>query len=237
MVAARTEVTPQHAALATLGREMRQRYETAPEFVPETLRRAIAEGLLPPGTRLRQEDLATTFGISRIPVREALRVLEHDGLARSERNRGYTVTTLDPDQIEDIYDLRIVLECEAVRLAVPLLTQADVDELQRLHDRMEAAIGEDDRLGSHEHFYGRLYAVTARPRLLGLIDRLRQEVPRSLRWRVSQHTPHHHDAFFTAVKDGDTDLAVAELEAHYRTVVALLHRHLRETKVAPERGH
>jgi DNA-binding GntR family transcriptional regulator len=216
--------------------EKRARRATAPEVVIETLRQAILDGHLPPGTRLRQEELAIAFGVSRIPVREALRVLEHEGLARSERHRGYTVASLEADELEEIYELRIVLESHAVRQAVPLLTASDLEDLQRLHDEMEAAPEGDERLACHERFYGRLYAVTARPRLVGLIDRLRQEVPRSLRWRISQHSPHHHDAFFAAVRKGDPELAVDELRSHYEKVTALLRRYLREAKTARDRS-
>ena len=81
-----------------------------------------------------------------------------------------------------------------------------------------------------EQFYLKLYGVTARPRLVGLIARLRQEVARSLRWKLVQHSPSHHDIFFDAVKNGDADLAAAELASHYRKVVALLRRFLREAK-------
>lgn len=216
--------------LAALVTEMRARYETAQELVLETLRTAILDGVLPPGTRLRQEDLAEAFDTSRIPVREALRVLEYEGLAESEPHRGFAVTALDADQIEEIYDLRIVLESHAVRVAIPLLTDADLTDLQDLYDAMEAATEDDVRLAKREQFYLRLYGVTARPRLVGLIARLRQEVARSLRWKLVQHSPSHHQIFFEAVKNGDADLAAAELASHYRKIVALLRRFLREAK-------
>jgi DNA-binding GntR family transcriptional regulator len=217
-------------ALDSLIASMRAHHETAQELVLETLREAILDGILPPGARLRQEDLAAAFRTSRIPVREALRVLEYEGLATSEPHRGFTVTALDADQIEEIYELRTVLETHAVRLAIPLLTQPDLDELQRLYDEMEAAEAADEKLARREQFYLRLYSVTARPRLVGLIARLRQEVARSLRWKLVQHSPSHHEIFFEAVKSGDADLAAAELAAHYRKVVALLRRFLREAK-------
>ena len=208
----------------------RSKYPTAQELVLETLRHAILDGVLPPGSRLRQEDLATAFRTSRIPVREALRVLEYEGLATSEPHRGFTVTALDADQIEEIYELRTVLESHAVRVAIPLLTQPDLDELQRLYDEMEALGVADEKLVAREQFYLKLYGVTARPRLVGLIARLRQEVARSLRWKLVQHSPSHHQIFFDAVKSGDADLAAAELASHYRKVVALLRRFLREAK-------
>jgi DNA-binding GntR family transcriptional regulator len=209
---------------------MRSSADTTQEFVLEALRAAILDGVFPPGARLRQEDLAVTFGTSRIPVREALRVLEYEGLAASEPHRGFTVTSLDADEIDEIYDLRIVLESHAVRLAIPLLTQHDLDELQHLYDDMAAETDRDVRLQIRERFYLRLYGVTARPRLVGLIARLRQEVARSLRWQMVQHSPSHHEVFFEAVKQADADLAVAELASHYRKIAALLRRFLREAK-------
>ena len=219
--------------LVGLIEDMRPRYETAQDLILETLREAILEGILPPGSRLRQEDLADAFETSRIPVREALRVLAYEGLATSEPRRGFTVTALDADQIEEIYDLRIVLETHAVRLAMPLLTEQDLADLTALHEAREAASTIDEKLALREQFHLRLYAVTARPRLVGLIARLWQEVARSLRWQIVHHSPASHDAFFEAIKAGDEERACAELTAHYRRVVALLHRFLREAKEQP----
>jgi DNA-binding GntR family transcriptional regulator len=220
----------QPAALSDLIDSMRDRYSTAQDLVLETLREAILEGILPPSARLRQEDLASAFNTSRIPVREALRVLEYEGLARSEPRRGFTVTALDADQIEEIYELRTVLESHAVRVAIPLLTQPDLDDLQRLYDEMDMTAPADEKLGKREKFYLRLYGVTARPRLVGLIARLHQEVARSLRWQLVEQSPSHHEIFFDAIKNGDADLAAAELASHYRQVVALQRRFLREAK-------
>lgn len=223
--------------LADLVQTRRTQYATSQELVLGTLRAAILEGIIEPGTRLRQEDLAAAFHTSRIPVREALRVLEYEGLAASEPHRGFTVTSLDADQIEEIYDLRIVLETHAVRLAIPLLTEADIAELQQLYDGMEASEDSDSRLATREDFYYRLYSVTARPRLMSLISRLRQEVARSLRWKRVQHSPAHHAVFFEAIKAGDADAASRELASHYLKVAALLQRYLREAKEPTLRNH
>jgi DNA-binding GntR family transcriptional regulator len=235
MATAEERAASDDGRLQALVETIRGRADTTQEFVLEALRAAILDGLFPPGARLRQEDLALAFGTSRIPVREALRVLEYEGLAASEPHRGFTVTALDADEIDEIYDLRIVLEGHAVRLAMPLLTHHDLEELQRLYDEMEAETDSDRRLASRERFYLRLYGVTARPRLVGLIARLRQEVARSLRWQMVQHSPSHHEVFFEAVKQGDADLAVAELASHYRKIAALLRRFLREAK-EPQRN-
>jgi DNA-binding GntR family transcriptional regulator len=194
------------------------------------IRERILSAGLPPGTWLRQEELAATLGTTRVAVREALRILETDGLVRSEAHRGFVVSELDADQVEEIYDLRIALESHAVRLAIPLLTAEDLAALDALHGAMAQEEDPDSRLAIRERFHARLYDVTARPRLIAAITRLRQDVARSVRWRMIDHSPRYHDAFFEAVRDGDADLACAELAAHYRKIGALLQRFLREAK-------
>ena len=187
-------------ALVSLIEKNRSEHQTAQDLVLETLREAILDSVLPPGARLRQEDLAAAFQTSRIPVREALRALEYEGLARSEPHRGFTVTALDGDEIEEIYELRSVLEAHAIRLALPAADSAGPgQDLQQRFERMEQAESPDEKLAMREQFYLRLYGVTARPRLVGLIARLHQEVARSLRWHLIEHSP-SHEIFFDAIK-------------------------------------
>jgi len=201
---------------------------TAQQLVLTSVREAILAGVLEPGARLRQEELADVFRTSRIPVREALRALEYEGLVESEPHRGFTVTSLDADDVEEVYDLRILLEGHAVRLALPLLTDEDLTELEAVFARMNDAATPDEQLAAREGFYLRLYSVTGRPRLVGLIARLRQEVARALRWPTIQHSPSIHEQFFEAVKTGDAERAVALLSGHYRRVASLIRRYLRE---------
>ena len=136
------------AQLAALIEELRPRHQTAQDLVLETLRSAILDGILPPGARLRQEELAGAFETSRIPVREALRGLEYEGLVSSEPHRGFTVTSLDADEVEEIYDLRTVLETHAVRLAVPLLMDSDIEELEALFQALMQATDDESRLAA-----------------------------------------------------------------------------------------
>ena len=206
---------------------------TAQDLVLTSMREAIMTGALPPGSRLRQERLAELFGTSRIPVREALRALEYEGLVTSLPYRGFTVTELDADDIEEVYDLRIVLEGHAVRLAIPLMTDEDLRELEDLYAQMSGEPS-DAQLVARERFYNRLYSIASRPRLVKLISRLRQEVARSLRWPTLQHAPEHHEQFFAAIRAGDADKAVAQLTSHYRRVAVLIRRYLRDA-VANER--
>ena len=209
--------------------------QTAQDLVLASMREAILSGALPPGARLRQEKLADMFGTSRIPVREALRALEYEGLVTSVPYRGFTVTELDADDIEEVYDLRILLEGHAVRLAVPLMTDEDMRVLEDLYAGMTGAAPGDAQLAARERFYIRLYSMTGRPRLVSLISRLRQEVARSLRWPTLQHAPAHHQAFFDAIRAGDADRAASQLADHYRRVAILIRRYLRGEKGA-ERG-
>lgn len=215
-------------ALQRLIDQARETHVTAQELVLHTVREAIMTNIFQPGVRLRQEELAEAFGTSRIPIREALRALEYEGLVQSIPHRGFTVTRLDADDVEEVYELRILLESEAVRLAIPLLTDEDMLELERLFDRMSTAESPDEQLAGRERFYLRLFAVAGRPRLVGLITRLRQEVARALRWPTIQYSPSHHARFFDAVRAADTEEAVGQLAGHYRRVAALIRRYLRE---------
>lgn len=204
---------------------------TAQDLVLTSLREAILSAALPPGTRLRQEKLAELCGTSRIPVREALRALEYEGLVMSLPRRGFTVTELDADDIEEVYDLRIVLESHAVRLAVPLITDEDLHDLEELYGQMVAAGSGDEQLAARERFYTRLFSITGRPRLVAQISRLRREIARSLRWPTLQHAPEHHERFLEAIRAGDADGAAAQLASHYRRVAILIRRYIRDASV------
>jgi DNA-binding GntR family transcriptional regulator len=218
------------AQLGVIVDSARASHDTAQEIVLGALRRAILEGVLEPGARLRQEDLATVFDTSRIPVREALRALEYEGLVESEPHRGFTVSSLDADEIDEVYELRIVLESHAVRLAVPLLTDTDLAELTTLYRAMTDAEDPDAQLAHRERFYLYLYSISGRPRLVAMIVRLRQEVARSLRWKLVQHSPSHHEEFFEAIRAADAERAAQKLTSHYRKVAALLRRFLRDSE-------
>src|SRR5689334_5025020 len=85
------------------------------DAVASALRDAILRGALPGGAHLRQEELATRMGVSRLPVREALRQLHGEGLVTLAPNRGAEVVALAPDEVHEIYDIRIALETMALR--------------------------------------------------------------------------------------------------------------------------
>lgn len=209
---------------------------TVQDLVLAALRDAILSGVLEPGARLRQEELADLFGTSRIPVREALRALEYEGLASSEPHRGFAVAALDADDVDEVYELRTLLEGQAVRLAVPLMTDEDLAELELLFLRMQAAADPDEQLAAREAFYTRMYGITGRPRLVALIARLRHEVARTLRWATLQHSGAIHEGFWEAVRTGDAERAVTQLAMHHRRVAALIRRHIRAAETTTRGG-
>ena len=206
----------------------REQSSTVQELVLVSLRRAILRGTLEPGARLRQETLATTFGTSRIPVREALRALEYEGLVTSEHHRGFTVASLDPDDLNEVYELRALLEVHALGIVLPLLTEEDLADLKSLFGDLRAATTADEQLATRERLYWRLYSVSGRPRLVSLIMRLHQDVARLLRWATVEHSALAHEQLFEAIQARDVERASRHLKDHYRRVGALIHRRLRE---------
>ncbi|MFC7397354.1 GntR family transcriptional regulator [Chelatococcus sp. GCM10030263] len=109
------------------------------------LRRQIINGQLPEGTPLRQEKLAADLGVSRVPLREAIRQLEAEGLVVSEMHKGTVVSSLSLEEIEELFDIRIRLETWLFEVAIPRLTDADFD-------LAEAVIDEAMRVGSVENW-------------------------------------------------------------------------------------
>lgn len=102
---------------------------TAQEAVLAQLRRAIVSGELRPGEPIRQSALAERFGVSRVPLREALKILEGEGQVTYRPHRGYVVTELNMDDLLEVYRIRELLEGEAARRAVPRLSETDIATL------------------------------------------------------------------------------------------------------------
>ena len=102
---------------------------TVKEQLADHLRDEIVRGTFEPGERLRLEDIASRFEVSTMPVREALRDLESEGLVTIYPHRGAVVTELTAEEMEDIYDIRATLEAMATRLAVPRMTESICEEL------------------------------------------------------------------------------------------------------------
>jgi GntR family transcriptional regulator of gluconate operon len=119
--------------------------------VAAALRRAIVLNTLAPGVHLQEPQLAHKFGVSRMPVREALAQLEHEGLVRGEPHRGTFVVGMSPRDVDEVYDVRRLLEVEAGQLAAERATAETLATLQRLVDEMDRLVRSNQR-----HLLGRL---------------------------------------------------------------------------------
>ncbi|HLG50672.1 MAG TPA: GntR family transcriptional regulator [Chloroflexota bacterium] len=139
------------------------------EFVAAALRKAIITGELGPGVHLQEPLLAQKFGVSRVPVREALAQLAHEGLVRSEPRRGTFVVGFTADDVHEVYDMRRLLEGEAGRLAAQRATAQDIARLQQLVGEMERAvqIGHVERVAAPDiAFHRAIFEIAGRRRLL-----------------------------------------------------------------------
>ena len=145
---------------------------TVVDAVTEQLRRLILSGAVKDGSPLRQDALAEEMGTSRIPVREALSRLESEGLVASFPHRGYVVTGLSRSEIQELFDLRVMLEPELIRVAIPKLTEAVFAEARTLVRKFDDAIGSEDMHSWGElnrRFHMVLYAPSDRTRTLEIV--------------------------------------------------------------------
>jgi len=162
---------------------------TVADATTERLRSMIISGELSDGAPLRQDSLAEELGVSRIPVREALSRLEAEGLAASEPHRGYVVTALSRDEIEELFDLRALLEPELVRLAIPRVTEAELEHAQSILARFNAELDGDDIHSWGElntRFHLALYAPAGRRRTFEIVRGLLRNTDRYTRLVLTQ---------------------------------------------------
>lgn len=233
----RTEAAKQERAQAL--HELAQRHEAAyrsvGEMAYEVIREGILGGTLPPGMRLRQETLAESIGISRLPIRSALIQLEAEGLVVFHARRGAMVRTLSIDEAAEVYQLRVLLEREALRLAMADMTPERVEELRALARATDDTSEGGEFVEARASFYATLYDAEARPIMWEMIEQLRIKLGRYvLGWRMvsSDGHQHSHEELVEAVAAGDVDRALHVLETHLRQVRDGVFDLLREADVA-----
>jgi len=201
--------------------------------IEERLRSAILDGRLEPGLALRQQELATLFGVSRMPVREALRQLEAQSLLQVVAHKGAVVAPLIGEDAVDTYALRVILESEALRQSIPLLDADDIALARSYIAQLEnetrhAEIGRLNRL-----FHMSLYSKASNQKLLRLIENELNEEERFLRFHLSSMglgklTQDDHIGLVDAANDKSVEEAVRILERHLnngaKTIKAYLSR-------------
>jgi DNA-binding GntR family transcriptional regulator len=201
-------------------------YEPLARQVARALKDAIAEGRLKPGDPIRQEAVAKEFGISRIPVREALRQLENEGLVVHRPNSGARVAILDFEECVAIYKIRERLEPLAIGESAGRLTEEQLETVARLARELEGLTHDRDRwlMGDRE-LHLACYAGVGTPPLLNMIEGF---------WNTTQH---YRRVLLTTFSDADFDVVSAD---HRLMVDALVNHNARAAeelvRIAMERS-
>ncbi len=199
---------------------------SAADAIATALRSAILSGEIAAGQPLRQASIADRFGVSHIPVREALRHLAAQGLVTIRPNRGATVGCLSAGEAKELLEIRGVLEIQAVRWAIP---RADAT----IFDRAEEALDESERtenaarwMDINWRFHSALYERAERPRLLAMIESLKAQIDRFLRVLITcsdyrKQAQTEHRAILAAYKVRNA-AAVSELLGQHMTETSRL---------------
>lgn len=154
---------------------------STPAAVAAWLREAIASGRFLDGDPMPQDTLAVQLGVSKIPVREGLRLLEADGLVAFLPNRGVVVAAMSADEVREITEMRVALETAVLARAVPRFAAADERRARRLLEDLDEARDPAQRSTLNWQFHAALYGPASRPRQLDAIRRLHVLVDRYMR--------------------------------------------------------
>lgn len=193
--------------------------QAMPTVIADELRIAITSGKLKPGTALRQEDLAEEFAASRIPVREALRQLEAEGLVSISPNKGATVVSLTTAELQEIFEIRAMLEPAALDFAFPNITTEVLQKAAKLLDELSKKPSETAWGSVNWQFHLLLYDCAKRPKLVAMIDSLRISSERYLTARTKSsdyksQAMSEHRQILQYCLDGKRKEAVAHLKHH-----------------------
>jgi len=203
---------------------------TAAETVLHELRSALAAGRLLPGKQLVQEDLAEDLGVSRVPIREALKILEGEGHVTYHPNRGYFVTELSADDLIELYRIRQILEAEALAQAVLEVSDADIADIEAILEQVEQAAdsGDVERLTeANRAFHFSIIELSGMNRLSRLIRQLwdASDIYRTVYFRdpVNRERVHsEHREIIDALKARDAQALIGAQNSHREQAVAAL---------------
>ena len=214
-------------------------HRTLSAAIVEQLRRDILDGRYAAGEQLRQDALAAPFQVSRIPVREALFQLEAEGLVLIEPHKGAIVSSFSLDEINDVFDLRVLLEPRLLAQSAPRLTAADIAEVSALDAQFTSAINAQDvaqwgQLNARYHLA--LYRHAGQPRTLAIVTALLQTSDRFTRLQMNRasalnRAENEHRKLLRLCQEGKVAQACEHLVAHIEKVrqdlLALLKRNAR----------
>lgn len=207
-----------------------RRRETAQQVVLDHVRQLISTGTLKPNDRIRQEQLAEELATSVVPVREALKILEAEGMVQYVPHRGYSVTRLSLPELTETYLARRLLEDEVVRLGAPKLTADDFSALEQAMDAMEKA-GDAGDIGAmieaNKTFHFLIFAAAQMPLMANYIRMLWQSTDAYRAFYYGEGAARdrvhaEHRRIVEALRDGDVERAIAELHQHREHAVKAL---------------
>ncbi|RKQ58774.1 GntR family transcriptional regulator [Vogesella indigofera] len=188
----------------------------------DAIRQRILAGEWADGSQLRQEALSRELGMSRVPVREALRQLEAEGLVNIEDNKGAVVSQLSLPEIVELLRVRVLLECDVLLEAIPRQTSADIAEAEALLTRFENALRDKDISAwgiLNAQFHLALYRAAARPQTLAIIEQLHNRTDRYTRMQIlltgfNDRAHREHTQLLELCKQKDAISAAAFLRQH-----------------------
>lgn len=196
--------------------------KNAADYIAEVLRDAICTGGLQDGTVLNQVDLANQFGVSRIPMREALRLLQSEGLVEFRPRQQAVVATLTPSALSEIYEIRELFECHLLGLAFEHIDDTTLTQLHELADRMEATDDERTWLPLTREFHRVLLQPADRPVILEGVNRYRRLGERYLFFASDQRKQRRdeanreHRAIIAALEQQDLETCLRAMRSHIR---------------------
>jgi DNA-binding GntR family transcriptional regulator len=163
--------------------------QSAAAIVADELRGAILHNRLSGGERLRQDAIATQYGVSQMIVREAFKQLTAEGFLKAEPRRGVSVAILSADEAWEVTQLRALLECQALQWAIPNMLRGDFVRCACILDDLDGSDTVDAKIQLNAQFHASLYAPARRARTLDMIDNLRMNFERYLRytWEETHH--------------------------------------------------
>jgi DNA-binding GntR family transcriptional regulator len=193
--------------------------QTTSSAVTQLLRQALDAGRWSPGEPLRQEEIAAEFGVSRVPVREALFQLQAEGLVQVVANKGVYVREMDATQLRELFRLRRLVETDVLCEAVPLHAAATLNRLETVQAALDKATAVADWIAGDREFHEALYAPAQRPESMQVVRRLRHLVDRFYFMRLkpgsrAQGWHQEHHALIRAARRHDANAAAKVLAAH-----------------------
>ena len=191
--------------------------------VADKLRDKIVRGELKEGEQLRQDAIANEFQVSRIPVREALRQLEAEGLITIILHRGAVVSSLSPTDILEVFQMRALLEAEVLRVSIPNLTDEHLRAAEEILRRYDQALWTEGDVGSwgrlNTEFHSALYAGAERPQFMSVIRSLNYKGERYIRLqlyltREVERAKQEHRMLLDLCRARNVDAAVDLVKRH-----------------------